>query len=355
VARGLRLRVLRGQRPPVGDEPAPAPGGPTPPWRRLLRVPGPRAIAAALRRNTGLKVFSLLLAFVIWFMINVSERDAEGTFEMPIRVRSLAPGLIVTSQPAKPIAVTVRGPRTILDGVDERRARFALDLSSVAPGEERIELNADMIRPELPRRLKVVRLEPARVKLRVERLVHRRLAVRPELEGLSPLGYTAEASVAPGEVDVSGPASKVDDLREIKTEPVGLHGAPDPVQRTVLLSWAGDFVSFTPDHVNVMVTFAPTMMSRKFDRVEVAVRNVPPGTRARLVPPRVDLTVQGPQKLLASYALPDGSVWVDAGGLDPGSHRVTPQIDLPDSLEVTRRDPEVQTLEIVANHGPTPR
>src|SRR5262249_20634688 len=83
--------------------------------------------------------------------------------------------------------------------------------------------------------------------------------------------------------------------------------------------------------------------------------NVPPGTRARLVPPRVDLTVQGPQKLLASYALPDGSVWVDAGGLDPGSHRVTPQIDLPDSLEVTRRDPEVQTLEIVANHGPTPR
>jgi len=109
VARGLRLRVLRGQRPPVGDEPAPAPGGPTPPWRRLLRVPGPRAVAAALRRNTGLKLFSLLLAFVIWFMINVSERDAEGTFEMPIRVRSLAPGLIVTSQPAKPIAVTVAG------------------------------------------------------------------------------------------------------------------------------------------------------------------------------------------------------------------------------------------------------
>jgi len=154
---------------------------------------------------------------------------------------------------------------------------------------------------------------------------------------------------------VSGPASKVDDLREIKTEPIDLHGAPEAIQRSALLSWAGDFVSFTPDHVNVMVTFAPTMMSRKFDRVEVAVRNVPPGTRARLVPPRVDLTVQGPQKLLASYALPDGSVWVDAGGLDPGSHRVTPQIDLPDSLEVTRRDPEVQTLEIVANHGPTPR
>jgi hypothetical protein len=85
------------------------------------------------------------------------------------------------------------------------------------------------------------------------------------------------------------------------------------------------------------------------------VRNVPPGRRGRLVPPRIDLTVEGPQKILASYVLPDGSVWVDASGLDPGRHRVTPQIDLPDSLEMTRRDPEVQTLEIAASHAPSPR
>jgi len=345
----MRLRVLRGERPPVGAEPAAGADGPTPPWRRVLRVPGPRTIMAALRRNTGLKLVSLLLAFLLWFSINVNERDAEGTIEMPIRVRSLASGMIVTSQPAKPVAVTVRGPRTILDGIDERRARFALDLANAAPGEERIELNADMIRPELPRRLKVIRLEPARVKVRLERLAHRRLPVKPELAGMPPLGYTAEASVAPGEVDVSGPASKVDDLKEIKTEPVELHGAPDPVQRTVLLSWAGDFVSFTPDHVSVGITFAPTMMSRKFEHVEVTVRNVPAGLHMRLTPSRVDLTVQGPQKLLASYTLPDGSVWVDAAGLDPGVHRVTPHVELPQSLEVVRREPEVHTLELTTN------
>jgi YbbR domain-containing protein len=332
----------------VVTEPAPPlpPSGPTPPWRRLLRVPRPRNLRGILRRNLGLKLVSLLLAFFLWFSINVSERDAEGTIELPLQVRSLAAGLIVTSQPAKPIAVTLRGPRTILDGVDERRERFAIDLSGAAPGETRVELNGDMIRPELPRRLKIIRIEPARAKVRVERLARRRLPVKAELAGLPPLGYTAEASVTPSDVEVSGPASKVEDLKEIKTEPVELHGAPEPVQRSVLLSWAGDFVSFTPDHVMVGVTFAPTMMSRRFEHVEVAVRNVPPGMRAKLVPPRVDLTVQGPQRILTSYDLPDGSVWVDANRLDAGSHRVTPQVALPQSLEVTRREPEVQTLEI---------
>jgi len=344
----MKLRVLRGRAATAPVEPAPAgPAGPTPPWRRL-RLPRPRELRAALMRNPGLKAVSLLLAFFLWFSINVSERDAEGTLEVPLRVRALAPGMIVTSQPVKPIAVTVRGPRTILDGVDERRTRMTIDLSDVAPGELRQELNSDMLRPELPRRLKIVRIEPARIKVRVERLARRRLPIKAEVDGLPPMGYTADTTVTPSEVDVSGPASKVDDLKEIKTEPVEMHGAPEPIERNVLLSWAGDFVSFTPDHVLVGVSFHPTMMMRRFEHVEVAVRGVPAGMKAKLVPPRVDLTVQGPQRVLSNFELPDGSVFVDAAQLGAGTHRVTPQAELPQSVEVTRRDPEVQTLEIVA-------
>jgi YbbR domain-containing protein len=349
----VKLRVLRGRDLPPVREPAPGPEGPTPPWRRLLRLPSWRDLRATISHNRGLKIVSLLLAIFLWFSINVSERDAEGTVELPLRVSSLGAGMIVTNQPAKPVAVTVRGPRTLLDGIDERRAQVALDLGDKGPGEVRIELAADMIRPKLPRRLKIVRIEPARVKVRVERLIHRRLPVKVELAGLPPLGYTAEATVTPGEVDVSGPATKVDDLKEIKTEPVPLRAPPDPQERAVLLSWAGDFVSFTPDHVQVGVTFPPTMMARKFEHLDVALRNVPDGTRAKLTPPRVDLIVEGPQRILSAFKLPDGSVYVDAAGLEAGSHRVTPRVDLPDSLEVTGREPEVQTLEITPARGGT--
>src|SRR5206468_8809596 len=42
---------------------SPGPAGPTPPWRRWLRLPGWRDVRAALSRNRGLKLVSLLLAF----------------------------------------------------------------------------------------------------------------------------------------------------------------------------------------------------------------------------------------------------------------------------------------------------
>jgi hypothetical protein len=56
--------------------------------------------------------------------------------------------------------------------------------------------------------------------------------------------------------------------------------------------------------------------------------------------------VQGPQRVLSTFELADGSVFVDAAQLGAGTHRVTLQAELPQSVEVTRRDPEVQTLEI---------
>ncbi len=348
----MRLRVLRSQpAPSPSSDTPPAPGRPARPWQRWLRVPSWQDVRAALRRNQGLKLVSLLLAFFLWFSINVSERDAEGSLEVPIRTIHPPAGYLVTNQPSKAVTVKVRGPRTILDGVDERRVGFALDLANAAPGEVRVELNGDMIRPALPRRLNIVGIEPQRVKLRLERLVRRTLPVRPELAGLPPLGYTAEASVTPGEVEVRGPASKVEDLKEIKTEPVELRGAPEPVSRPVLLSYVADFVEFVPDKVTVSVNFQATMMSRRFEHVEVTVRNLGDGLHAKLVPPRIDLTVQGPQRLLNNYSLEAGSVYVDAAAKGPGSHRVTPTVELPQSIEVTRREPEVQSLEVVARKG----
>jgi YbbR domain-containing protein len=334
-----RVAPLPVEVPPGGDRP-------TPPWRRLVRVPRLRDLREQLRRNPGLKLVSLLLAFFLWFSINVSERDAERVVDLPVTIRRLDADLIVTNPPAKPVAVTLRGPRTILDGVDGQRARFALDLASARPGDMRLELNADMLRPELPRRLKVVRIEPARLKIRVERLARRRLPVRADLAGTAALGYTvAESTVTPTEVEVAGPASKVDDLKELTTEPIDLRGSSTTLQRDVLLSWAGDFVTFTPDHVTVTVTFEEVMVSREFKRVDVRILNAE-GVPATLSPERVDLTVRGPQHLLHNFRIPDGGVYVDAAGLGPGSHRVSARADLPPALEVARRQPEVLTLQI---------
>src|SRR5437773_3100691 len=290
----MRLLALRPRPGASAPEAVPAaPPGPTPPWRRLLRVPSRGELREGFRQNPGMKLVSILLAFFLWFSINVSERAAERVVELPVAIRRLQPGLIVTNLPAKPIRARLRGPRTILEGVDEHKVRLAPDLSSAMPGDLRLDLAGDMVRPDLPRRLKVVSVEPARLKLHVERLAQRNLPVRVEVAGMPATGYKPKPSAVPDHVEVRGPASKLDDLKEIATEPVDVSGASASVQRSVLLSWAGDFVTFAPDHVTATITFEEEMMRREFHGIEVRVLHVE-GARAQLVPARIDLVIRGP-------------------------------------------------------------
>ena len=119
------------------------------------------------------------------------------------------------------------------------------------------------------------------------------------------------------------------------------------MQRTVLLSWAGDFVTFAPDHVTVTITFEEEMMRREFHGIEVRVLHVE-GARAQLVPARIDLVIRGPQHVLHNYDLAEGAAYIDAAGLVPGTYRVSARVDLPPSLELLKQRPDPLTLHLVA-------
>ncbi len=362
----MRLSALRARREPAppGDPTGPAPGPPRVPswrdwlrrleWREWVRWPRASDLKAFVQHNPGLKLFSILLAIFLWFSINVSERDAERVVELPVSVRRLARGLIVTNPRATPVRITLRGPRTILDGVDEHKAQLAVDMSGAQPGDVRVDLQRAMIRPELPRRLKVVRVEPARITLNVDRLARRTLPVRIQLASTLPFGYVIGGSdVTPDRVEVTGPASRVDKLTDVATEPIDLHEMKggENVQREVRLAWVEDLVAFSPDQVTVTVTLADAMIPLEFRRVPLRVVGLADGLQARVVPATVTVNIRGPQRLLHNYKLADGAAFVDASGLEAGTHKVGVRFDLPPAIEVTSRTPEVVQVQLTPRRG----
>lgn len=347
----MRLRVLRSQPAPApaadldpGNE---RPARPTPPWRRLARFPSAGDLREGLRRNTGLKLVSLVLAFFLWFAINVSERDAEIDISIPVTTKQLSPDLIVVEKkPVKPVSVTVRGPRTILEGVDGRRMRLVVDLTQVAAGEtKKVELNSDLLKPELPRRLKAVRFDPGTVTVRVARLLRRNVPVRVAVEGDPPLGYTVTAAARPTEVEVTGPAKKVESMGELKTEPINISALTQSATRELPLVWAGDFIRLGQSHVVVTLAVKEIMMSRDFNRVEVEALHAD-GGRVRLKPGQVDLTLVGPMRLLEPLRLEPGTATVDTADLGAGTHEVKVAVNVADPIKVGRIEPETVTVDI---------
>src|SRR4029078_4754203 len=111
-------------------------------------------------QNPGLNLISLLLAALLWYSITKTERDAERVIEVPISLRKIPDSMTVMNPPTKAVTVTLRGPRTILDKLDEHKTRLQLHLAGVQIGANRIDLNGPMLNPDLPRSIKVVRFDP---------------------------------------------------------------------------------------------------------------------------------------------------------------------------------------------------
>ncbi len=334
----MRLPALRLRRRGEDEKPR----RPTAPWERI-RLPRRSALRAALQNQPGVKLFAIITAVFLWYSITKTERDAERIIDVPVSLRKIPDALIVLNPPTKPVSITLRGPRTILDNVDERNTRLQLGLANIQQGDNRIDPTGSMIAPQLPRSLKVVRMDPPSFTLRADRRAMKRLPVRPDLAGSPALGYTvAESTVTPEMVDVTGPARLLADMNHVSTEPVDLRGADQAFQRNILLEQVDPSLTYVPDVVQVSVTLDESIAVREFPKVAIAA----PDAVAQMTPASVDLTIRGPQRLLHNLTLPPDTARVDVANLPPGAHMVPVQVTLPEGLKLVSQSPDRVRVKI---------
>jgi YbbR domain-containing protein len=174
--------------------------------------------------------------------------------------------------------------------------------------------------------------------------------VRATVAGTPTFGFrTARITVAPERVEVSGPAQEIAALSELHTVPVDIGKQQSTVQRRALIEWVGDFITFIPDRVLVTVAIEEVMVTREFPDVTVHVVG-PEGVR--LEPTTISLTLRGPQRILHEYRLPPQAAHVNAAGMSPGEHQVEVLVDVPGTVEVITREPNVHRL--ILAEGVTP-
>jgi len=306
-------------------------------WRRLTPVVEPERWRRAFTHDLGLKLLSLAIAFSLWIFVNASERDTELALQVPLELRSIPAHLMVTSPRVDFIDIRVSGPRTLLGRIDRKRLLIPLDLSGIHPGPAVFRITGDTL--NLPRGVKIVRITPAQVTLDLERVIRRTVAVHLQLVGKLPAGLSiVDERVSPESVEVIGPASAVEDVKAVETEPLDVGGAtPGILERELALPEISDYVSFSAQRVAAQVHIGEVEIERDFKRVQVSVRNT--SLRATIRPEEIRLTLRGPQRTMESLELNHGEVYIDAAGLAPGRYERVPTVDLPPGVEVVRQEP----------------
>jgi YbbR domain-containing protein len=181
-----------------------------------------RILRRVFLRNWGLKLFSFLVAFILWLALIPEEKTfAEKTLTVSLELYNIPSGMDVVEKPPSTVDVKIRAPKRLIGQITPANVRASLDLRNARPDVENYPLNESMI--TVPPGAEVKEVRPRQVTLKLERTVALMLDVEPHIIGELREGLgVVKIEVVPPQVLVRGPESKINPKEKIMTTPIDL-------------------------------------------------------------------------------------------------------------------------------------
>ncbi len=194
-----------------------------------------------LTENWVLKLVSLIFALILWFFV-MGERKLEVGYSVPLELENLPPGLMIASDLPTTIDVRISGPRTVLMNLHPRDINISVDMEGLPPGPTSFRRLEERI--NLPSGLRVTRISPAAIDMRLERVRQKRVPVEPVLTGAPQQGYRiTDVLVIPAQVTVEGAENELRDINRVATAAIDVEGVRESLSLSVPLNFQGDFTS----------------------------------------------------------------------------------------------------------------
>ena len=183
-----------------------------------------------LPRHPGTLVVAFVLACLLWYIqaLERRERVSERQIDVPVTFVNVPPDMVITSDVPRSLTVRVRGPLSRLQSLDVAQTGVVLDLGAAKEAEQEIVVQGRDV--SLPSAVEVLAISPPGVPVRLERIVRRRLEVRPRVTG-EPAGglRVGQALTEPAAVLVSGPRLVLEKVRWLDTDPIDVDGITAPL------------------------------------------------------------------------------------------------------------------------------
>lgn len=200
-----------------------------------------------LTENWTLKLISLVFALILWMFI-MGERRQEVGYRVPLELQNIPAELMIANEVPSLVDVRVSGPRTLLMNISPNDISIAVDLTDLQPGLTTFKRLEERL--NLPSGLRVTRLSPSFIDLKLERIKQKQVPIKVVLNGEPLLGYQVErVKAVPDRVVVSGAESELKNVHEVTTEPIDLNGVNEGFSLIVPLVHFGTYTNFKDEKV----------------------------------------------------------------------------------------------------------
>lgn len=192
-----------------------------------------------INENWKMKAVALGCATLLWFYV-MGERRLELAYAVPIELKNVPQGMVVTNDLPKNIDIRLSGPRALLSDLTQKDVRISIDLLGLKPGVTTFSRLDDHLR--LPGGIQATRISPAFVDVKLEQLIDKIVPLRPRLVGQLPIGFHLVAiEIQPEKVVVQGAEGEMAGVNEVLTERIDLAEIKGNSELTVALDYRGKY------------------------------------------------------------------------------------------------------------------
>lgn len=277
-----------------------------------------------------MKLVALAITLALWFGVTgLSKPVTVRLTSIPLNVR-YSNNLEVTNAPIKEVNLVVTGDSRRLAQVNEKNLEAWIDISEIMPGDRLIPLTPETVvvislttgeRLDSIRTVKIDEVQPRDMKLQIEAVEEKEVAVQPETDGQLPAGYEIyDKVVTPAKVRVRGPAGFIRTLEFVSTERVKLGDRlTDFTARQLPISVSNPKASLSETVVDVTFRIGEQRVERLY--------HVPVGDGSGR---RADVKLFGGKSLFQDLRATDLKIEVDRNGTNDADNA---RVILPPGLE----------------------
>jgi YbbR domain-containing protein len=173
-------------------------------------------------KNWGLKLFSFLLALVLWLTLITPEKVfSEKSLTIPLELHNIPPEMELMERPLATIDVKIRASKSLINDITSANVHAVLNLEKASLDQDDYPLNKSMI--SIPSGAEVREIYPSQVSLKLERTKEILLDVEANIIGKLKEGLKVEnIGIFPPQVLIKGPESKVKDRYKVRTSPIDI-------------------------------------------------------------------------------------------------------------------------------------
>ncbi len=169
-------------------------------------------------RKRLLKLFSLFFSIFIWLYV-VSTAEIEIVKEIPIKI-SVPDRMAIANDIEKNVSYSLSGPGLFVRRFLHKDLEVVIDIENYYKrGISNYKINLDPYKFKLPLGVELTSIEPRFLDLRLEPLVSKKVAVKPNFSSqLNDEYKIVDITVLPKFVTVSGPRSIINRVKKLETK-----------------------------------------------------------------------------------------------------------------------------------------